>query len=378
MILSGILAGLALVSVGIMLWQWLLGRRFPLHLRVADGSYAPGVTVLKPLKGCDAETRECLRSWLLQKYAGPVQVLFGVASAEDPACAVVRELIQANPMRDAQLVICGDTLGPNAKVSTLIPLQRQAKHDLILVSDADVRVSPDLLANVVVPLREPDVGLVCCFYRMANPTTWAMQWEAIAINADFWVQVLQSQSLAPIDFALGAVTVTRREQLQGIGGFEALVDYLADDFQLGNRIVRAGKRAVFSTVVVDGWDSTMSWRQVWSHQLRWARTFRVCRPLLYFASIIGNATLWPLLWLAARPAAGTLAIVAACLVVRVLTAWANQRRMTEASPYATRAWFAPVKDLLNAGLWATAFLGNHVVWRGERFRVLRGGKLEKE
>ena len=199
------LATLALFSLALTLWQWIVARRFPLHQRATDLSHAPPVTLLKPLKGCDVETGECLRSWLTQNYSGPVQILFGVAAAEDPVCAVVHALLAAHPACDAHLVICREQLGANAKVSTLIQLQQCVRHEVIVVSDADVRVPADWLANAVAPLREPAVGLVTCFYRLANPSTPAMQWEAVAVNADFWSQVLQAQSLKPITFALGEI-----------------------------------------------------------------------------------------------------------------------------------------------------------------------------
>src|SRR5207249_3973973 len=176
---------------------------------------------------------------------------------------------------------------------------------VIIISDSDVHVPPDLLANVVAPLCDEGVGLVSCFYRLAYPATLAMQFEAIAINADFWSQVLQAQNLKPLDFALGAVMATTRRRLESIGGFEALKDFLADDYQLGNLIARKGGRIVLCPVVVECRESPKSWREVWRHQLRWARTIRICQPVPYFFSILGNATLWPLLWLISMlPAVG--------------------------------------------------------------------------
>jgi ceramide glucosyltransferase len=255
------------------------------------------VTLLKPLKGCDAETEECLRSWLIQDYAGPVQILFGTASADDPVCEVAKKLIASYPECDAQLVVCRESLGPNAKVSTLIQLDSLARHDVVIISDADVRVPPDLLSNVVAPLREAKAGLVNCFYRLANPSTLAMRWEAICVNSDFWSQVLQSRSLKPLDFALGAVMAVKREALVQAGGLSALAHYLADDYQLGHFIAAKGWRIELSPVVVDCWEPPMNWRQVWRHQLRWARTIRVCQPIAYFFSILSNATLWPTLLL---------------------------------------------------------------------------------
>ncbi len=402
MVLNIILAALASLSLALALWQFVVAMRFPLHQRVADKSFTPPVTLLKPLKGADAETLRCLESWLTQDYAGAVQILFGVESATDPVCELVRRLLAARPGREAQLVICSESLGSNAKVSTLIQLQRLTRHDLITVSDADVRVAPDLLTNMVSPLRDPAVGLVNCFYQLANPATLAMQWEAIAINADFWSQVLQSRSIKPLDFALGAVMATTRQQLEAIGGFNALVDFLADDYQLGNRIAKRGGRVVLSPVVVECWDSPKNWSEVWRHQLRWARTIRACQPLPYFFSILGNATLWPLLWViaaivTASETSGTTTVSGATVSVvvslhplsqallfalviwlaRALTAMRQESRLTRSHSHWAFFWLVPVKDLLNVAVWALAVLGKTVEWRGQRYRVQRGGKLVK-
>jgi ceramide glucosyltransferase len=397
-VLSTVLAILAFLSLALTLWQFIVALRFPLHQRAAGRSFTPPITLLKPLKGCDPETFHCFESWLTQDYAGPMQILFGVSSADDPVCEIVRQLIAGHPERDAQLMICSESFGANAKVSTLIQLLRRTKHDVIIVSDADVRVPPDFLVNVVAPLRDPAVGLVNCFYRLTNPGTLAMQWEAIAINADFWSQVMQSQSLKPLDFALGAVMATTRSRIDGIGGFRALVDFLADDYYLGNMIAKKGGRIVLSPVVVECWESPKNWSEVWRHQLRWARTIRVCQPLPYFFSLLGNATLWPLLWWNAQLASagvnftgswqGTTGymtgvsrlpvctwIVATCLLARILTAIKNQQKLTQSLAHAPYFWLTPVKDLLNALIWALAFLGSTVEWRGRRYRVRRNGEL---
>jgi ceramide glucosyltransferase len=446
--LTFILTALALLSLGILLWQFVVALCFPLHKRVADSGYAPPVTLLKPLKGVDAETWHCLESWFDQDYAGPVQILFGVGSPDDPACEMARQLIAARPERVAQLVSCGEPLGLNAKVSTLIQLFRHTVQEpaagpsretnalseggekllslggvggglaaaskpladqprsnrdrVVIISDADVHVPRDFLANVVAPMRDERIGLVSCFYCLANPATLAMQWEAIAINADFWGQVLQAQSLKPLDFALGAVMATTRRRLESIGGFEAFVDFLADDYQLGNLIVRQGGRIVLSPVVVECRESPKNWLEIWRHQLRWARTIRVCQPLPYFFSILSNATLWPLLWLIAsfpsasqtaytttmsgattlvivqvHPLPKVLWFVLAIWLARTITALWQESRLTRSHSHWAFFWLVPVKDLLAAVVWALSFLGNSVEWRGQRYRVRRGGKLER-
>ena len=379
--LEAILAVLALLSLALVLWQWLAAARFPLHRRAADLSFAPPVSLLKPLKGSDTTTAESLQSWFRQDYAGPVQILFGIADANDPAGPIVRELIEKNPGRDAQLVVCAESLGPSGKVSTLAQLERLAKHDLILVSDADVRVPPDFLANVVAPLRDPRTGLVNCFYRLANPATAAMHCEAVAVNTDFWSQVLQSTSLKPLDFALGAVMLTRRKGLAQIGGFTALANCLADDYQLGHRIAQNGHRIALCPVVVECWNPPMDWRGVWKHQLRWARTIRVSQPVPYFFSLLSNATLWPLLWLIASLALSKpfwIPFAAACLLIRIILAQNLQRRFTSGNSRLAPPWLVPVKDLLQAAVWAGAFLGNTVEWHGRRIKLRRDGTLIEE
>jgi ceramide glucosyltransferase len=217
---------------------------------------------------------------------------------------------------------------------------------------------------------------VNCFYRLANPINAAMRWEAVAINADFWSQVLQGKTLLPLDFALGAVMLTRREQLKAIGGFEALADYLADDYQLGNRIARvAGKEIALCPIVVDCLVHPMNWREVWAHQLRWARTIRACKPVPYFFSILGNSLLWPALFLAVHPVASSLALFVSSLLIRIISAQSLQSRLGRVPGQFRFWWMPPIKDLLQVVIWALAFLGDHITWRGHRYRVLRDGRL---
>ncbi len=376
---NAIFAALAFLSLALALWQWLAARRFPLHRHVTDLSFAPAITLLKPLKGRDETTTDSLQSWFSQKYAGSMQILFGVADANDPVCKIVNELIRKNPGRDAQLVVCGESLGTNGKISTLIQLERLAKYELILMSDADVRAPADFLVDAVAPLRDDKTALVNCFYRLANPTTAAMRWEAIAINADFWSQVLQAASLKPPDFALGAAVLVRRKALTEAGGFSSLANCLADDYQLGHRIATNGHRIALCPVVVECWDAPMNWRDVWRHQLRWARTIRVCQPLPYFFSILSNAILWPLLWLIVSlispPALCAPLTVVACLLIRICLAQNLQHRFTPERSLVSPFWLVPVKDLLQVALWLCAFMGNTVEWRGQRMKLRGDGTL---
>lgn len=373
-----IFSALALLSVFLALWQWLAARKFPLHQKTAPG-FAPAISILKPLKGGDETTATSLETWLRQNYSGQLQILFGVAEVNDPACDIVRQLLARNPTINARLVVCENLAGTNAKVAKLAQLEKLAQHDLVLICDADVRVPLDFLTSFVAPLRDEKAGLVNCFYRLANPTTAAMRWEAVAINADFWSQVLQSATLKPLDFALGAAILMRRRALAEIGGFKALADCLADDYQLGQRIARRGHHITLCPVVVECWDAPMDWTRVWKHQLRWARTIRVCQPLPYFFSILANATFWPALWLVVSIATtqtfcAPLAALA-CLLIRMALAQNLQRRFTPERKLVSPAWLVPVKDMLQVALWFSAFAGNTVEWRGRKMKLRRDGTL---
>jgi ceramide glucosyltransferase len=164
-------------------------------------------------------------------------------------------------------------------------------------------------------------------------------------------------------------------QLKAIGGFAVLADYLADDYQLGRHVARQQKRIEFATVVAECWDTPMNWRQVWARQFRWARTIRVCRPFPFFLSILNNSTLWPLLWLAAARDAAALAVFCGCALFRAVTAMGQQARLTQAPARMAYGFMPPVKDILDALAWAGAFCGNQILWRGDRYRILAGGKL---
>ena len=481
MILNGILGALASLSFLLTLWQWLAAWRFPLHRRSAEfriganqagspsnapnrsSALHPPVTLLKPLHGADEHTESCLRSWFAQDYPGEIQMLFAVSEDADPVCDIVKKLLLEFPTHQARLVVCSSRCGVNAKVSKLAQLEPEAKHEIIVVSDADVFVPPDLLTNLIPPLtqsvghkhsaessrgnsaseserrvpalRESEpreagasrsdravagsdahpmlkaeaphnpafpktedhrspalsallrregrenagapIGLVNCFYRLTNSTTLASRCDAVAVNADFWSQVLQSRSLSRLEFALGAVMAVRRDALKQIGGFAAFADHLADDYQLGRRIARAGWRIEFCPVVVECRDVAKSWRRIWARQLRWARTIRVCEPWPYFFSLLSNATLWPLLWLALEPAPISLAAGCGFIVVRIAAALDLQRRLNRSSGHFRDFWLVPVKDLLQVAIWALAFTSRSVEWHGERFWLRRDGTMER-
>jgi len=374
-LLTSILSWLTALSALLVLWQWIASRSFPLHQRAPVPNSPSPITLLKPLKGFDAETESCLTSWFRQEQTGPIQLLFGVADPNDPVCPLVRRLISQHPNIPAELRVCPNRIGANGKISTLAQLQPHITGDIVVVSDADVWAPSDYLAQTIDLLRDQTIGLVNSFYQLTARGSLAARWEAIAVNADFWSQVLQSRSIRPIDFALGAVMSFRRTDLEQIGGFAALADFLADDFQLGKKIFAQGKAIALGSIVVQCRTAPLGWSGVWAHQLRWARTIRVCQPIPYFFSILSNATLWPLLWFVTHPTQSVLAGSSALLVVRALTALDQQCRLCQRSLAWSDTPFVWLKDILQAILWALAFAGRTVTWRGQRYRVKANGHL---
>jgi ceramide glucosyltransferase len=352
-----------------------LGRFFQKPLPSPDFSESPGITVLKPVKGLDRETRACLASFLIQDYQ-PYQVLFGVADATDPVLPLLEELRREAPIGRLEVILCPQTLGHNPKVSILRQLEPRARYDLLVVADGDVKVGPGFLGRMAAALQEPGVGLVSCPYRAGRSNSLGSWLEALTISADFIPSVAVAHYVEGIRFALGAAMAFTRKALAGIGGFAALADYLADDYQLGWHIHQAGFQVKLLPYVVETVNPRLSFRDYLAHQLRWARTYRVCRPLGYFAYGITHAMVFSLaLGLASGLAPWALGLVAATLALRLGLAWCSEVVCLRGYLTLPALLLLPLKDLLAFFLWLSSFLGNKVVWMGRRFRLTRQGLL---
>jgi len=371
-----LLLGFGIASFATMIWQWLAGIRFQIEKIPRQGREGgfPSLSILKPLKGCDSQTEGCLASWLKQNYPGEVELLFGIASSDDPVRGVVEKLLASSNAVRGELIICDPLLGSNAKVSSLCHMMKRAKHEIIIVADDDVVIQDGFLQELAAGFRNPEVGLVNCFYFI-EPKNWAMRFEAIAVNADFWTQVLQGLMLKPMDFALGAVMATRREMLGKLGGFESLLEYLADDYQLGNKVAKTGAKLQICPTPVECRSDPLSAKQVWNHQLRWARTIRVCQPVPYFFSIISNPSLWPLLACILGAPGGKWLLLSA-IIARIGTGAFSYKKLS-GLPALVPGLLSPIKDLFGAAIWLLSFTGNKITWRGTLFRVNRGGKLTR-
>ena len=376
-VLAVISAIVTVASIGYCLFCIWTGAQFSRQRsRVAvTPSDLPPVSILKPLKGSDPELYEALRSHCTQDYPD-FEILFGITDAHDPAAAVVQKLIQEFPSR-TRLVHVQKRLGANGKVSSLAQLAPLASHEILLVNDSDIRVEPDYLRRVVARLEQPNVGLVTCLYRAIPATTVPSKLEALAISTDFVPGVLAARAIeGGLHFGLGSTLAFRKRELAAIGGFEAIVDYLADDYELGRRIAGRGMRVELSECVVETHLPAYDFSGFFSHQLRWARTIRVSRLLGYLGLVVTFTLPWAaatLLLAAGAQWAWGLAVAAVALRSAMAVVFA---RFVLRDKHSLRSlWLFPVRDFLAPVIWLGGLFGGKIVWRGESF-TLQGGKLK--
>jgi ceramide glucosyltransferase len=333
------------------------------------------VSILRPLKGVDPEIYESFRSHCLQDYP-EYEIIFGVSDPDDPAVASVRRLQLEFPDHAIRLVVCEKILGTNVKVSNLAQMLPHARYEYLVVNDSDIRVERDYLARVPAPLADERVGMVTCLYRGIAAPTAGSQLESLGIGTDFIPGVLAARQLeGEIRFGLGSTMVFRRADLARIGGFESILDFLADDYELGKRIADLGLKVQLSDVVVETHLPAYTLRGFLSHQLRWARGVRDARAGGYIGLVATFGLLWSLLnVIAAQAAPWSWAVLAAVYGLRLTVALVVGKSVLRNKELLTNLWLLPLRDLIAVGVWIASFAGHTVTWRGDRFE-LKNGRL---
>ncbi|MFZ1085363.1 MAG: bacteriohopanetetrol glucosamine biosynthesis glycosyltransferase HpnI [Terracidiphilus sp.] len=371
---------LAVAGIGYFLAALLAARLFLAERRAPLAAFAPGVTLLKSLRGLDPGMIGAFRSHCNQSYKGEYELLFGVASLADPAVEAVRQLQAEFPEIAIRLIECPDRLGTNGKVSTLVQLAAAARFDYLLINDSDITVSPRYLERVMgcfAPEVGPEVGLVTALYRGRAHGTLPSRLEALGI-ADFQANVLLSKWIeGGLHYGLGSTLAVSRAALDKIGGLGVLVDHLADDYELGARVDKVGFRVVLSAEVVETNVAAYGWRGFVDHQLRWARTVRDARPWGYAGLLFTHGLGLALLnVLASGASLLSLWLLGLSFCLRMALAMTVGAEVLGDRQVLSGLWLLPLRDLIAMGLWVAGFAGNTIVWRGERF-TLKGGKLEK-
>lgn len=343
-----------------------------------------GISILKPVCGIDPYAEENFRSFIEQDYPlHRFQILFTAYDSDDPALAVAADLKKRYPQHNIRVVLNSPNKlqGNNRKVANLLALLPFVEHELLVIADSDMRVGPDYLRAISAPFLSDNfqrsVGLVTCPYRGAFAHSFAAQLEALGIGADFIPSALVSRMLESVGFAFGSTIAIPKTVLERIGGLQPLLDEIADDFLLGQKVRQAGYEVVIANYMVDDVLGPIAFKEMWSRRLRWARTVRAYRPIGYAGSLITHGFALSLLWaLTQSPLGKIAAIVCGILMVRLLTVFIVSSLSDDPAP--RKRWYLlPVSDLVSFAIYVASWCGNRVQWRGERFRLQAGGKLER-
>ena len=351
------------------------------HLQREDSAdFTPPVSILKPVQGIEQNFYASLASHFAQDYPR-FEIIFGVSDPKDPAHWTLAQLQRDFPQVPVKVITVPESSGANPfginpKMSKLQRMLEAASHEIVVISDADIRVERDYLRRVVQPLADERVGLVTCLYRGVPARGLLSVLEALGITGDFAGQVLLARLVQGVRFGLGATLATRKKQIAQIGGLAKWADYLADDYILGNKIAEAGYRVHLSATVVETMLPYRTAAETIRQQLRWARTIRACSPRGYPGLLLTFGVPLALLALLVRPhslpAAATLAFV---LGARWLAAWVSGDLVCRDRLVWKYFWLLPLRDLFALGVWVASFFGRDVVWHKARFRLEPGGKI---
>jgi ceramide glucosyltransferase len=334
--------------------------------------YTPPVSLLKPVKGVDFASYENFSSFCRQDYPD-YEILFAANDENDPAVPLIQRLAAEFPRREIRLITGAAQLGANRKVNNLIGLAREARHEILVLTDGDVRVGPHYLREVIAPFADTTTGAVTSFYRGIAEKSLGAELEAIGASSDFFAGVLVAKWMEGMKFALGASIVTTKHWVARIGGFEAIANMHSDDYELGRRIEKAGGRVLLSREPVWTMYPAQTARGFWNHQVRWARTVRLCRPISYLGLIFTHGLPWVLLAAAIAPAKWIdAAYLLSYLILRLAMAWTVGVWGVGDEVLRRKLWLVPLRDAIYFAVWLASFASNRIHWSGEDFTMEKG------
>jgi ceramide glucosyltransferase len=334
--------------------------------------FQPPVSVLKPVRGVDFASHENFASFCRQNYPD-YEILFCVNEMSDPAVPVIQQVMAEFPQRRIRILSGALQIGTNRKVNNLALLTKEARHEYLVQSDGDVRGGPNYLKNVIASFADPAVGLVSCFYRGIAQPGLPAELEAIGAASDFFAGALVADWLEGVTFALGASVATTKSWLRKIGGYEAFANFLADDYEIGNRVHKAGGKVLLSHEVVWTIYPALSFREFWEHQVRWVRTVRLVRPASFFGLIVTHGLPWAIAAALVAPTAWISgAYLVAYLLLRLAVAWVVGVRGTHDDVVRRKLWLVPLRDAIHFVVWLAGFASNRVRWGGIEYEIHEG------
>ena len=344
---------------------------------IPDDAYLPPVSVLKPVHGLEAQLEKNIESFFLQDYPG-YEILFAADEADDAALEVVRAVCARYPQIPSRVLITGAPW-PNPVVHSFHCMAQVAEHDILVTTDSDVEVSPTYLREIVPPMLDPHVGMVTCVYRGKNVAGFWSGLTAIGMSVEMTAGVLVANLLEGMKFGLGPTTVVRKDSLASIGGYNALKDYIAYDFAIGNLIAEQGYRVVLSGHIIDHIVNQKSLSRMWQNQLRWAQSTRYSRPKGHFGSGLIFAMPYGLLGFVSAALLGRweigIVLLAVAVLNRLIEAWMVGWTVVRDPQARSAPWLYPLRDLLGFFVWFASYLNLRYVWRDSRFE-LKGTKIE--
>jgi ceramide glucosyltransferase len=336
--------------------------------------FYPPISIIKPVRGVDFGTYENFASFCRQNYPD-YEILFCVNELSDPAVPVIEKVMADFPQRRIRILSGAPQVGTNRKVNNLALLTKEAQHEILVQSDGDVRVGPNYLCEMAVPFQKPQAGVVSCFYRSIAEPNLGAELEAIGAASDFFAGALVADWKEGVTFALGASVATTKTWLGKIGGYESFADQLADDYEVGNRVHRAGGRVLLSREIVWTMYPAQSLRGFWEHQVRWARTVRIVRPLSFLGLIVTHGLPWAVLAAFIAPSAGiAIAYLLGYLVLRLTVAWTAGVWGVGDDVLRRKLWLVPPRDAIHFVVWLAGFVSNRVNWGGVEYEI-RDGRM---
>ena len=371
------LSGLALCGAVYAVLAAILVGRFMRAGHAKPQTYAP-VTILKPLHLGEPGLSDNLESFFAQDYPGKVQILFGVHDAADPALDVVKALQALYPQVDTAIVADNALYGANAKVSNLINMFPAARHDVLVLSDSDIAVPRDWLRKVTGALDQPGVGLVTCLYTGEVESGQAQLWSrlsAMGTSYDFLPNVVVGTTLGLAEPCMGSTIALTRGVLDEIGGFAAFVDYLADDYEIGQAVRAKGYTTAIPALGVGHTATEESMGELYRHELRWTRTIRTVDPLGHLGSIVTFAV--PLALMAALSLHFSLVSLAVLGLALVARLFLKLRIDAIFDTHTGPAWLLLLRDVLSFTVFVASLFGETVHWRGARFSVEPTGAMSQ-
>jgi ceramide glucosyltransferase len=345
-----------------------------------DHSFAPPVSILKAVRGVDHDAYENFASYCRLDYP-EYELLFAMADRNDPVIPVIEKLQRDFPERRIAFVTDVPRIGENNKVNTLCRLVKEATHDLIVMSDSDVRVDRNYLREVAAPFRDAAVGAVTSFYRCTGGGTLAADLDMLGMCMESVPSALVARKLeGKVQFAYGWTMATTKERLAEIGGWEAMANYHSDDFELGNRIAAKGHRVELMREPVWMVFSRETFDEFLRHELRWAVGLRNVRPMGYVGMIFAHGLPWAVAAAVVALGSGWPLLVGfylgAYLALRLSVAYAAGVWGLRDRVGASKLWLAPLRDGVSAVVWLVGFFTSKITWRGLEYRV-KDGLLER-